>query len=99
EVGERPVALLDCALVLLGGEAEDVLELLEHLALEEVGFGEVDEGVEERDALLGEEVAFLDEGGFHGFRRGGDGGTRATGLYGGQRAREAVDHREEDDVE
>ena len=37
EVVERAIALLDGALVLLRRQAEDVLELLVHLPLEEVG--------------------------------------------------------------
>ena len=81
EVVERAIALLDGALVLFGREAEDVLELLEHLPLEEVGLGQVDEGIQEADALLLEQIAFLDERGLHGLGRGGDGGAGAAGLH------------------
>ena len=47
EVVEGAIALLDGALVLFGREAEDVLELLKHLALEEVGLGQIDERIQE----------------------------------------------------
>ena len=52
-----------------------------------------------RDVLLLEQVAFLDERRFDRGRRGGHRGTGARGLHVRQRAGEAVDHREEDDVE
>ena len=59
-----------------GDEAQDVLELLVHLAFEEVRLGEVDEGIQEPDALFLEQVAFLDERRLDGLRRGGDGRDR-----------------------
>src|ERR1019366_4109110 len=99
EVLQGAVAGRHGALVLLGAEAEDILEFLVHLAFEEVRLGEVDEGVQKTYAAFLEHVAFLDERGFDGGRRGGDGGTGARGLHMGERAGEAVDHREEDDVE
>ncbi len=52
-----------------------------HLALEEVGLAErLTNGVQELDALLLEEVAFLGEGGLDGLGRGGDGGAGAVAL-------------------
>ena len=45
------------------------------------GLREVDEGVQEPDALLLEEVAFLGERRLDGFGRGGDGGAGAAGLH------------------
>src|SRR5690242_4067473 len=99
EIFERAIALLDGALILFGAEAEDVLELLEHLALEKLRVRKVHERIHEADALLLEEVTFLGERGLHGSRRGRHGGTRAAGLHMAQRAGEAVDHREKDDVE
>src|ERR1035437_6542781 len=100
-VEELQGAVAGChgALVLFGAKTEDILEFLVHLAFEEVRLGEVDEGVQETDAAFLEHVAFLDERGFDGGRRGGDGGTSARGLHVGERAGEAIDHREEDDVE
>ena len=76
-VVQRAVALLDGALVLFRRQAENVLELLVHLPLEKVGLGEVDEGVQEEDALSCEQVAFLGERGLHGLGRGGHGGAGA----------------------
>ena len=91
--------LFDGPFVLLGRQPQDVFELLKHLPLQEVGLGQVDEGVQEEDAFLGEQIAFLDERRFDRFRRGGHGGARAAGLRALQLAGQAVDHREEDDVE
>src|ERR1035437_5030014 len=99
EVLQGAVAGRHGALVLLGAEAEDILEFLVHLAFEEVRLGEVDERVQETYAAFLEHVAFLDERGFDGGRRGGDGGTGSRGLHVRERAGEAIDHREEDDVE
>ena len=47
----------------------------------QVGLREIDEGVEEPDALLLEEIAFLDECRLHGLGRGGDGWAGAGGLH------------------
>ena len=99
EVIERAIALLDGARVLFGREAEDVLELFVHLPLEHVGLREIDEGVEEAHALLLEQVAFLGERRFHRVRSSGHGGAGAAGLDVLQIAGQAIDHREEDDVE
>ena len=63
------------------------------------GLREVDEGVQEPDAFLPEKVAFFDEGGFDGGRRGRHGGAGSAGLPCERGAGEAVDHREENDVE
>ncbi len=81
EVIERAVAFLHGALVLFGRQAQDVLELLVHLALEQVGLGEVDERVQEPDALLLEQVAFLGERRLHRRRRRGHGRTGTAGLH------------------
>ena len=77
EVGESAIALLDGALVLLRREAEDIFELLEHLPLEKVGLGEVDEGVQKTNALFREQVAFFRERGLYRCRRCRHGGARA----------------------
>ena len=50
-------------------------------------------------ALFREQVAFLGEGGLDRLRRGGDGRARTAGLHALQIAGQAIDHREEDDVE
>src|ERR1035437_5960625 len=99
EVLQGAVARFYGALVLFGAEAEDILEFLVHLPFEEVRLGEVDERVQETYAAFLEHVAFLDERGFDSGGRGGDGGTGSRGLHVRERAGEAIDHREEDDVE
>ena len=75
------------------------LNCLVHLPLEQVGLGEIDEGIQEQDALFGEQVAFLGERRLHRFRRSRHGGAATAGLRLVQVAGEAIDHRKEDDVE
>ncbi len=96
---EGAIALFDGAMIFFRRQAKDVLELFVHLALENIGVGEVDEGVDEADALLFEEIAFLGERSLDRRRRGGDGGAGTAGLQALEIAGEAVDHREEDDIE
>ena len=50
-------------------------------------------------ALFREQVAFLGERGLHRFGRGRHGGAGAAGLHRVQLAGQAIDHREEDDVQ
>ena len=57
------------------------------------------ERVQELDAHLLEEIAFLGEGRLGGRRRGRDGGAGAMALRVDHVRRQIVDHREEDDVE
>src|SRR5207249_1715797 len=70
EVLQRPVTLIHGAPVFFGTQAQNIFELLKHLALEEIGIGEVDEGIQEADTLLLEEIAFFREGGLYGRWRG-----------------------------
>ena len=59
----------------------------------------IDERVEEGDALLFEQVAFLGERGLHGGGRGGHGGARTVRLHAHQITSKAIDHREENEIE
>src|ERR1017187_6783065 len=99
KVVEGTVALFPRLLVLFGRQPQDVFELFVELPLQQIGLGEVDERVQETDALFGEQVAFLDERGLHRFGRGRHRGTATAGLNVVQIGGEAIDHREENDVE
>ena len=57
-------------MILFGRQAENVLELLVHLPLEDIRLRKIDEGIQERDALFLEQIAFLGERGLHRGRRG-----------------------------
>src|SRR6185312_10324749 len=95
---ERAVALLDGALILLRAEPKNVLELLKHLPFKNLRLAQVDERVQEAQALLFEQVAFLGERGLHSLRSGRDGRAGAARLDVVEGARQAIDHREENDI-
>jgi hypothetical protein len=59
----RLEALLDRAAVLVLAEAEHVLEVGQHLPLAQLALGHLHEGDHQLDALLGEDVRLLHEGG------------------------------------
>jgi len=96
---ERAVAFLHRPMVLLRRQAQDVFELFVHLPLEEVGTGQVDEGVQEDHALFFEQVAFLGERRLHRRGSGRYGGARPAGLDARELARQAVDHGEENNIQ
>ena len=64
-----------------------------------IGRAAVDERIQELDAHLLEEIAFLGERRLDGCGRGRHGGAGAMALRVDHVGRQIVDHREEDDVE
>ena len=92
-------ARLDGAYVLLPRESQDVLELIEELFGQQGRIAGIHEGIQKKDIILTEDIAFLGEGRLDGFRRRRYGGAGAMRLRVRQVARQIVNHGAEDDVE